>query len=130
MVQPRIIPASLPRPDTVNDLLMSYRGPTIKDIIELVCEEFNVAKIDLLSSRRTLALTIPRQICSFLAKNTTLKSLPEIGRHLGNRDHTTILHGVRKIERLIATDDRYYELVMSLKTRLTIDRANHQFWGS
>jgi chromosomal replication initiation ATPase DnaA len=116
--------------ESVDEILIAYRGPSLRDILDLVCEEMGVDKVDLLSKRRTMNLTMPRQICSYLAKTTTLRSLPEIGRFLGGRDHTTILHGVRKIERLIEQNDVWYERVSSLKARLTVDRANHMFWGS
>lgn len=70
-----------------------------------VAKHYGVSRLDLLSSRRTHNIVRPRQVAMFLAKHLTFMSLPQIGRKFGNRDHTTVLHAVRKIERLRATDD-------------------------
>ena len=67
----------------------------------IVARHYNVSKADLLSSRRTRTIVRPRQIAMYLAKVLTPRSLPEIGRRFGGRDHTTVLHAVRKIEGLI-----------------------------
>lgn len=72
----------------------------IEDIQKRVASHYNVSRADLLSSRRTAAVVMPRQIAMFLAKSLTLRSLPEIGRRFGGRDHTTVLHAVRKIDKL------------------------------
>jgi len=72
----------------------------IEDIQKRVASHYNVSRADLLSSRRTAAVVMPRQVAMFLAKSLTLRSLPEIGRRFGGRDHTTVLHAVRKIDRL------------------------------
>jgi chromosomal replication initiation ATPase DnaA len=71
-------------------------------IQRVVCREYNITVIDLISHRRTKSLLRPRQIAMWLSKQCTTRSLPEIGRQFGNRDHTTILHAVRKIEALRA----------------------------
>ncbi len=76
----------------------------IEDIQRLVANHFNVSKADILSSRRTAAVVRPRQIAMYLSKALTLRSLPEIGRRFGGRDHTTVLHAVRKIEGLSGKD--------------------------
>lgn len=78
--------------------------PKINDILCAAAQYFNVSKLDLLSARRTLDLTYPRHVAMYYAKNFTKKSLPEIGRRMGGRDHTTILYGVRKIAGKIKTD--------------------------
>lgn len=78
--------------------------PRIADIIAATAEHFGVLRADILSARRTANLARPRQVVYYLAKKLTLKSLPEIGRHVGKRDHTSALHGIRKIERLRQTD--------------------------
>ena len=62
------------------------------------------SRADILSSRRTAVVVKPRQVAMFLAKTLTMRSLPEIGRRFGGRDHTTVLHAVRKIEGLAQTD--------------------------
>ena len=70
----------------------------------MVARQYNVSRSDLLSSRRTANVVRPRQVAMYLAKTLTLRSLPEIGRRFGGRDHTTVLHAVRKIEALVAKD--------------------------
>jgi chromosomal replication initiator protein len=78
----------------------------IEDILKVVGRHFNVARTDLLSPRRARTVVVPRQIGMYLAKKLTARSLPEIGRRFGGRDHSTVLHAVRKIEELVKTDDR------------------------
>lgn len=78
--------------------------PTIRAIVAAVCEHCDVSRVDLLSPRRSNSVVRPRQIAMWLARSLTTASLPEIGRRLGGRDHTTILHGVRTIDRLYETD--------------------------
>jgi chromosomal replication initiator protein len=65
-----------------------------------------VARTDLLSPRRARSIVMPRQVGMYLAKKMTSRSLPEIGRRFGGRDHSTVLHAVRKIDDQIKTDDR------------------------
>ena len=69
----------------------------IEAIQKLVTSRFNVSRADILSSRRTATVVRPRQIAMYLSKLLTPRSLPEIGRRFGGRDHTTVLHAVRKI---------------------------------
>ena len=78
----------------------------IDDIMKVVGRHFNVGRTELLSPRRARAVVVPRQIGMYLAKKMTARSLPEIGRRFGGRDHSTVLHAVRKIEGLIKTDER------------------------
>lgn len=73
---------------------------TIQEIQREVCRYYRVTRVDLLSERRTMSIVRPRQIAMYLAKTITLRSLPEIGRRFGGRDHTTVLHSVRKITAL------------------------------
>jgi chromosomal replication initiator protein len=80
------------------------RKVKIEDIQRLVANHYNVSKSDILSSRRTATVVRPRQIAMYLSKALTLRSLPEIGRRFGGRDHTTVLHAVRKIESLTGSD--------------------------
>jgi chromosomal replication initiator protein len=70
----------------------------VEDIQRIVARHFNVPRSDLLSNRRTRTIVRPRQVAMYLAKTLTPRSLPEIGRRFGGRDHTTVLHAVRKIE--------------------------------
>ncbi|MFG1416769.1 chromosomal replication initiator protein DnaA [Xanthobacter sp. V0B-10] len=76
----------------------------VDDILRIVAKHYNVSRADLLSQRRTANVVKPRQVAMYLAKTLTLRSLPEIGRRFGGRDHTTVLHAVRKIDRLVGTD--------------------------
>ncbi len=78
----------------------------IDDILKIVGRHFNVARTDLLSPRRARSIVVPRQVGMYLAKKMTSRSLPEIGRRFGGRDHSTVLHAVRKIDDQIKTDDR------------------------
>lgn len=73
-------------------------------IAKHVAKAYNIDLIDLLSVRRTRDVVFPRQVVMYLCKRLTVKSLPQIGRQLGNRDHTTVLHGIRMVEALIAKD--------------------------
>jgi chromosomal replication initiator protein len=77
----------------------------IDDILKVVGRHYNVARADLLSPRRARSIVRPRQIGMYLAKKLTPRSLPEIGRRFGGRDHSTVLHAVRKIEELLLTDE-------------------------
>ncbi len=91
----------------------------IEDIQKLVASHYNVSRADLLSSRRTASVVRPRQIAMFLSKVLTPRSLPEIGRRFGGRDHTTVLHAVRKIEGLSASDRGLAQDLDYLKRMLT-----------
>lgn len=77
---------------------------SVEDIIGAVCNHFNVSRTDLFSSRRTKNLSIPRFVISYLSQKMTLRSLPEIGRRMGGRDHTSILHGIRQIQKRLIYD--------------------------
>ncbi len=92
---------------TLRDLIgvREPRRVRIEEIQRVVARHYNVSKADLLSSRRTRTIVRPRQIAMYLAKMLTPRSLPEIGRRFGGRDHTTVLHAVRKIEGLIQGDN-------------------------
>ena len=92
----------------VRDLIRPQEPKRVKieDIQRVVARQYNVSRSDLLSSRRTANVVRPRQVAMYLAKTLTLRSLPEIGRRFGGRDHTTVLHAVRKIEALVARTRR------------------------
>ena len=78
----------------------------IEDILKVIGRHYNVARADLLSPRRARTVVIPRQVGMYLAKKLTSRSLPEIGRRFGGRDHSTVLHAVRKIDDQIHKDDK------------------------
>jgi chromosomal replication initiator protein len=94
------------------------RRVKIEDIQRVVARQYNVSRSDLLSARRTANVVRPRQVAMYLAKTMTLRSLPEIGRRFGGRDHTTVLHAVRKIEALVAKDVALSDEVELLKRQL------------
>jgi chromosomal replication initiator protein len=94
------------------------RRVKIEDIQKLVATRYNVSRADILSERRTAAVVKPRQIAMYLSKALTPRSLPEIGRRFGGRDHTTVLHAVRKIEKAISEDRSLHDEVDLLKRML------------
>jgi chromosomal replication initiator protein len=94
----------------------------IEDIQRVVARHYNVSKTELLSNRRTRTIVKPRQIAMYLAKVMTPRSLPEIGRRFGGRDHTTVLHAVRKIEDLSGSDNTLAQ-ELELLRRLINDQA-------
>ena len=104
----------------VRDLIRPQEPKRVKieDIQRVVARHYNVSRGDLLSARRTANVVRPRQVAMYLAKTMTLRSLPEIGRRFGGRDHTTVLHAVRKIELLIGNDQSLADEVESLKRQL------------
>lgn len=104
----------------VRDLIRPQEPKRVKieDIQRVVARQYNVSRSDLLSSRRTANVVRPRQVAMYLSKTLTLRSLPEIGRRFGGRDHTTVLHAVRKIEALVTKDPVLADEVELLKRLL------------
>jgi chromosomal replication initiator protein len=101
------------------DLLrLSERKVTVDEIIRKVADHYNLRMSDLLSARRARQVARPRQVAMYLAKTLTSRSLPEIGRRFGGRDHTTVIHAVRKIEELRITDSQIAEDVELLRRML------------
>jgi chromosomal replication initiator protein len=94
------------------------RRITVDEIQKTVADHFSLKQADLLSERRTRAVARPRQIAMWLCKQHTTRSYPDIGRRFGGRDHTTVLHGVRKIEELMAQDDQIARDVETLTRKL------------
>jgi chromosomal replication initiator protein len=104
----------------IRDLVRTREPKRVKieDIQKLVANRFSVTRADILSARRTATVVKPRQIAMYLSKVLTPRSLPEIGRRFGGRDHTTVLHAVRKIEGLAKTDTNLNEELELLKRML------------
>ncbi|MFN3669166.1 MAG: chromosomal replication initiator protein DnaA [Brevundimonas sp.] len=94
------------------------RRITVDEIQKTVADHFSLKQADLLSERRTRAVARPRQIAMWLCKQHTTRSYPDIGRRFGGRDHTTVLHGVRKIEELMGLDDQIARDVETLTRKL------------
>jgi len=91
---------------------------TIRQIVRLVALRFEVSELDICSSRRTDRLVKPRHIAMYLAKTCTNKSYPLIGREFGGRDHTTVMHAVWRIEKLIAESSSFASEIALLRARL------------
>jgi chromosomal replication initiator protein len=101
--------------DLLKDLLKSsQKKVNIEEIQKKVSQHFNVKVSDMSSARRSRTVARPRQIAMYLSKNLTSRSLPEIGRRFGNRDHTTVIHAVRKVEELMNKDAGFDEDVQLL----------------
>lgn len=92
----------------------------IERIKSAVASHFNVTRIDLVSERRTVSVVLPRQIAMYLAKTMTGRSLPEIGRRFGGRDHTTVLHSVRKVDALEKRDPAVAAALVTIKASMGI----------
>ncbi len=105
----------------IRDLVQGIEPRRIKieDILRIVSRHFGVSKGDLLSQRRHRSVVWPRQIGMYLAKQLTQRSLPEIGRRFGNRDHTTVLHAVRKIDGQLVDNPRLKNEIEELKKLLS-----------
>jgi chromosomal replication initiator protein len=105
--------------ELLHDLLRANdRRVTIEEIQKRVSEHFNVRVTDMHSARRARAVARPRQVAMYLSKQLTARSLPEIGRKFGGRDHTTVMHAVRKIEELKSLDTGFAEDVELLRRML------------
>jgi chromosomal replication initiator protein len=105
--------------DCLSDILRaSDRKLTIEEIQRKVAEHYNIRLSDMIGPKRLRAIARPRQVAMYLAKQLTPRSLPEIGRRFGGRDHTTIMHGVRKIEDLMATDSQLSDDLLRLRRAL------------
>ena len=105
--------------DCLADILRaSDRKITIEEIQRKVSEHFNIRLSDMIGPKRTRTIARPRQIAMYLSKQLTSRSLPEIGRRFGGRDHTTIMHGVRVIEEMKLADPQLGEDVELLRRLL------------
>jgi chromosomal replication initiator protein len=105
--------------EVLHDLLRANdRRITIDDIQKQVAAHYNVRLADMHSARRARSIARPRQVAMYFAKQLTSRSLPEIGRKFGGRDHTTVMHAVRKVEELRDTDASFAEDLELLKRML------------
>ncbi|MGA8381073.1 MAG: chromosomal replication initiator protein DnaA [Stellaceae bacterium] len=105
--------------EELRDLVRSHeRRVTIDEIQRRVAEHFNIKLAEMTSDRRARVVARPRQVAMYLAKQLTTRSLPEIGRKFGGRDHTTVMHAMRKIEELTLTDPVLAEDVELLRRML------------
>ena len=109
----------------LKDLLnISEKNVTIDNIQTIVCKYFKISKNEMLSSRRSRYLVRPRQTAIYLAKMLTSKSLPEIGRCFSNRDHTTVIHSVKTIEKLRKEDNELNLKIDTLKNKILYNKED------
>lgn len=103
--------------DLVNVRPITPYSPTIKvkEIQRAVIDHFKMTKVEFFSRRRTRNIVWPRQVAMYLCKTLTTRSLPEIGRKFGGKDHTTVLHAVRKVELQVAEDDEIREEIAAIR---------------
>jgi chromosomal replication initiator protein len=111
----------------LKDLLNISENKVTIDLIQtLVCRFFKISKNEMLSSRRSRYLVRPRQTAIYLTKILTSKSLPEIGREFSNRDHTTIIHSVKSIEKLKEKDPEMVENINKLKNQILYNNKENE----
>ena len=109
----------------LKDLLnINENNVNIDSIQTLVCKFYKISKNEMLSPRRSRYLVRPRQIAIYLSKMLTSKSLPEIGRSFSNRDHTTVIHSVKTIEKLRKEDNELNMNIDSLKNKILYNKEN------
>jgi chromosomal replication initiator protein len=105
--------------EVLHDILKAHdKRVTIDEIQRRVAEHYNMRIGDMVSARRARAVARPRQVAMYLAKQLTSRSLPEIGKKFGNRDHTTVMHACTRVNELIAADSSFAEDVNLLKKML------------
>jgi chromosomal replication initiator protein len=109
--------------NTVPQPAADYEGE-IARIQRFVAHHFRIPVIEMVSERRGRAVARPRQVAMYLAKQLTTKSLPDIGRRFGNRDHSTVIHGIRKVETLIGEDPEMASHVERLMDDLVPEICN------
>ncbi len=109
----------------LKDLLNFSENKVSIDLIQsIVCKYFKISKNEMLSSRRSRYLVRPRQTAIYLTKILTSKSLPEIGREFSNRDHTTIIHSVRTVEKLKKLNPEFNSNIDNLKNKILYSKEN------
>ena len=109
----------------LKDLLNIPTNKVTIDLIQtMVCKFFKISKNEMLSARRSRYLVRPRQTAIYLSKSLTTKSLPEIGRAFSNRDHTTVIHSVKTIEKLRKNDSELNLNIDSLKNKILLNQSN------
>jgi len=102
--------------DSLNKI---HTNITIEDIQKTVVSYYNISMHDFMSSRRSRSVARPRQIAMYLSKKMTTKSLPDIGRNFSGRDHTTVIHAIKKVEELMIQDKNFETEVKDINRKLT-----------
>jgi hypothetical protein len=124
VIAPAPEPEPEPKPDPVRDWIIvstpaaALRPASSSLILSMVTQETGVSRLDILSDRRGAKIVRPRQIAYYLMRHCTPLSLPEIGRRMGKRDHTSVLSGVRKITNLLQSDAALRATIDSLAARI------------
>lgn len=102
---------------------VSLAATFVSEIQRATARHYGIDLNDMLSRRKTADVVLPRQVAMYIAKSITRRSLPEIGRRFDGRDHTTVLHAVNKIERLMCSDPELVAAIESIKVSLMEKRA-------
>ena len=102
----------------LKDVFSQTKVVTVDKIQNIVSNYFNIPLSEMLSQRRSRPLARPRQMAMYLAKKMTTRSLPEIGRRFANRDHTTVIHAVKTISRLLEQDDEMKKNINQIRSLL------------
>lgn len=124
-IAPEAMPAETDPPSSPNWFVILASEPvkrdypSIRDIQKAVCKHYGVTLIDILSSGRSARIALPRQVAYYFCKELTLHSLPQIGRRFGDRDHSSIHHGIAKIKRLCPRDADLAHDIATLTTAIT-----------
>ena len=116
------VPAQPLLPDWWTPEVPLPRFPSISSIQRAVCAAFEIRMVELVSERRFKEWVLPRQVAMYLCKVMSPRSLPDIGRRFGGRDHTTVLHAVRKIEALIQTDPDIAATIAEIRSRFEVNQ--------
>lgn len=93
----------------------SMENITVEKIQRIVCEQFNIKLSDLKSKRRSKNIVLPRQVAMYLARKYTQSSLPELGESFGGKDHTSVLHSIRKVDKMLKSDEELRKIVKNLE---------------
>ena len=96
--------------------------PAIRDIVRAVSKTYGVSVHDINSHRRTMEIVLPRHVAMYLAKELTARSLPYIGRMMGGKDHTSVLHAIRRIRRQMETDPELTARIEMLSQKLGVSK--------
>lgn len=126
--KPKPAPVPIIKPDYIRDWIALASPESIKPaphrrIIAMVSEAFGMTYFDIVGDRRLAAVVLARQVCFYLMRTCTGMSYPEIGRRIGNRDHSTALHGSNKIAKLIEADAELSAVVETLTIRIQAEAA-------
>jgi hypothetical protein len=112
-----VVPDVAPIAECISEIEEGPKRPTIQEIKRSVCQRFDITFADIESRRRNAKVVRPRQIVYYLCRRLTSRSLPEIARRLGHRDHTTALSGIKRIEKLIEHDRSLARAVAELEAQ-------------